>query len=116
MIYFSDTYLGFSDLDITNDKKVNQYKTDFYYASHSTFCTSISFPLFLFLIAIFKTLSELNGRVCFLVFDEVFGSQDEGRRFEIMDAFPTIKEQYRQIFLISYENEIKEIFERVVEL
>jgi len=39
--------------------------------------------------------------VGFLVFDE---------------AFHTIKEQYRQIFLISHESEIKEMFERVVEL
>ena len=69
-------------------------------------------------IAISKTLSELNGsaRVGFLAFDEVFGSQDEERRLEIMEAFHTIKEQYRQIFLISHESEIKEMFERVVEL
>ena len=77
--------------------------------------------------------------VGFLAFDEVFGSQDEERRFEIMEAFHTIKEQYRQIqpnvvqgctshtvpklqtvssycfrtLLISHESEIKEMFERV---
>ncbi|GIT97996.1 AAA family ATPase [Sulfurovum sp. TSL1] len=69
-------------------------------------------------IAISKTLSELSGSggVGFLAFDEVFGSQDEERRFEIMEAFHTIKEQYRQIFLISHESEIKEMFERMVEL
>ena len=69
-------------------------------------------------IAISKTLSELSGSggVGFLAFDEVFGSQDEERRFEIMEAFHTIKEQYRQIFLISHESEIKEMFEKVVEL
>jgi len=69
-------------------------------------------------IAISKTLSELNGAssVGFLAFDEVFGSQDENRRMEILEAFHTIKEQYRQIFLISHEMEIKEMFERVVEL
>jgi len=69
-------------------------------------------------IAISKTLSELSGSggVGFLAFDEVFGSQDEERRIQIMEAFHTIKEQYRQIFLISHESEIKEMFERVVEL
>ncbi len=69
-------------------------------------------------IAISRTLSELNGSsgVEFLAFDEVFGSQDEERRYEIMEAFQSVKEQYRQIFLISHENEIKEMFERVVEL
>ena len=69
-------------------------------------------------IAISKTLSELSGAssVEFLAFDEVFGSQDENRRMEILEAFHTIKEQYRQIFLISHEMEIKEMFEWVVEV
>jgi len=69
-------------------------------------------------IAISKTLTELNGAssIGFLAFDEVFGSQDEARRIEILEAFHTIKEQYRQIFLISHEMEIKEMFELVVEL
>ena len=69
-------------------------------------------------IAISKTLSELSGAssIEFLAFDEVFGSQDETRRMEIIEAFHTIKEQYRQIFLISHEMEIKEMFERVVEV
>ncbi|QKJ23309.1 AAA family ATPase [Poseidonibacter lekithochrous] len=69
-------------------------------------------------IAISKTLTELSGAssIGFLAFDEVFGSQDEARRMEILEAFHTIKEQYRQIFLISHEMEIKEMFESVVEL
>ncbi len=69
-------------------------------------------------IAISKTLTELSGAssIGFLAFDEVFGSQDEARRMEILEAFHTIKEQYRQIFLISHEMEIKEMFERIVEL
>lgn len=69
-------------------------------------------------IAISKTLTELSGtsNIGFLAFDEVFGSQDEARRMQIIEAFHTIKEQYRQIFLISHETEIKEMFERVIEL
>lgn len=69
-------------------------------------------------IAISKTLGELSGagNIGFLAFDEVFGSQDESRRMEILEAFHTIKEQYRQIFLISHEMEIKEMFEKIVEL
>jgi len=30
IIHFSDTHLGFSDLDIANDKGVNQREADFY--------------------------------------------------------------------------------------
>lgn len=69
-------------------------------------------------IAISKTLGELSGggNIGFLAFDEVFGSQDEERCIRIMEAFLTISESYRQIFLISHETEIKEMFERVVEL
>jgi exonuclease SbcC len=69
-------------------------------------------------IAISKTLGEFSGnsQIGFLAFDEVFGSQDESRRIQILEAFHLIKEQYRQIFLISHEMEIKEMFERVVEL
>nr|WP_269093218.1 SMC family ATPase [Aliarcobacter butzleri] len=69
-------------------------------------------------IAISKTLGELSGagNIGFLAFDEVFGSQDESRRMEILEAFHTIKEQYRQIFLISHEIEIKEMFERILEI
>ena len=69
-------------------------------------------------IAISKTLGELSGggNIGFLAFDEVFGSQDEERRIRIMEAFHTISESYRQIFLISHETEIKEMFERVIEL
>ena len=48
-----------------------------------------------------------------MAFDEVLGSQNEERRFEIMEAFHTIKEQYRQILVISHESEIKEMFERM---
>jgi len=69
-------------------------------------------------ISISKTLNTLNGssNIGFLAFDEIFGSQDEQRRLQILEAFHTIKEQYRQIFLISHEVEIKEMFETVIEL
>jgi exonuclease SbcC len=69
-------------------------------------------------ISISKTLNALNGssNIGFLAFDEIFGSQDEQRRLQILEAFHTIKEQYRQIFLISHEVEIKEMFETVIEL
>jgi len=69
-------------------------------------------------IAISQTLSELNGssKIAFLAFDEVFGSQDKERRYEMMEAFHTIKGQYRQIFLISHESEMIEMFENMIEL
>jgi len=62
-----------------------------------------------------KILSGCGG-VGFLAFDEVFGSQDEERQYKIMEAFHITTEQYRQIFLISHEGEIKEMFERSIAL
>ncbi len=69
-------------------------------------------------IAISKTLNELNSNtnIGFLAFDEIFGSQDEQRRYAIMESFNKISSNYRQIFLISHEKEIKEMFEFVIEL
>ncbi|WP_297525460.1 metallophosphoesterase, partial [Sulfurovum sp.] len=32
IIHFSDTHLGFSDLDVTNDEGINQREADFYKA------------------------------------------------------------------------------------
>ncbi|MDD3342822.1 MAG: metallophosphoesterase [Sulfurospirillaceae bacterium] len=147
LIHFSDTHLGFNDLDIINEQGINQREADVYDAFmqvieqikaikpdyiihtgdlfHRTHPSNFTFTKYtqdlanlVLRIAISKTLSELSGAnsVGFLAFDEVFGSQDENRRMEILEVFHTIKEQYRQIFLISHEMEIKEIFERVVEL
>ncbi len=69
-------------------------------------------------IAISKTLNELSSSstIGFLAFDEVFGSQDQQRRYAIMESFNKISQHYREIFLISHDPEIKEMFERVIEL
>ena len=69
-------------------------------------------------IAISKTLNELSSHssIGFLAFDEVFGSQDEERRYAIMQSFYKISQHYREIFLISHDREIKEMFERVIDL
>jgi exonuclease SbcC len=61
-----------------------------------------------------KELKKIKS--CLDFWGGIFESQDESRRIEILEAFHTIKEQYRQIFLISHEMEIKEMFEGVVEL
>jgi len=45
--------------------------------------------------------------------DKRLSSHSGGVRFL---AFCTIKEQYWQIFVISHESEMREMFERVVEL
>ena len=129
LIHFSGTHLGFNDLDVLNEQVIDVISTgDVFHHPYSSPFTFTKFALLTSYaqdranlglhIAISKTLSEPNGTnsVGFLAFDEVFWSQDESRRMEILEAIHSIKEQYRQIFLISHEMEIKEMFKRVVEL
>lgn len=106
LIHFSDTHLGFNKFTafLHVSTRLCNSKLHFY-AIYFPYSRPILLEYFLFS---FLTILK--------IFDEVFGSQDENRKMEIFEAFHTIKEQYRQIFLISHEMEIKEMFERVVEL
>ena len=67
-------------------------------------------------IAISRTVRDLagGGSIGFLGFDEIFGSQDLDRRREIMNALLYLKEMYRQIFIISHVEEIREEFPHVL--
>ncbi len=70
-------------------------------------------------IGISKALAELSGSsgaLHFLGFDEIFGSQDEERRFEILSAFDLLKEQYRQIYIVSHIDTVKEYFPSILEI
>ncbi len=70
-------------------------------------------------IGISRAIAELSGSeegLSFLGFDEIFGSQDEDRRFEILKALDHLKEQYRQIYIVSHINSIKEHFPEILEV
>ena len=70
-------------------------------------------------IGISRAIAELSGRgsnLGFLGFDEVFGSQDEDRRFGILHALEHLKEQYRQIYIISHINSVKEHFPSILQI
>ncbi|MCC6447997.1 MAG: SMC family ATPase [Chitinophagaceae bacterium] len=70
-------------------------------------------------IAITKAISELSGSqntLNFLAFDEVFGSQDEDRRYEILSALNFLQEQFRQIYIISHVETVKEYFPNILEV
>jgi len=70
-------------------------------------------------IGISKAIAELSGSQSatqFLGFDEIFGSQDEERRFEILLALDLLKEQYRQIYIISHIHAVKEHFPNILEV
>ncbi len=70
-------------------------------------------------IAITKAIFELSGAsnlIGFLGFDEVLGSQDEERRIEIMQAFLFLKEQFRQIYVVSHIETLKDFFPYLLEV
>jgi exonuclease SbcC len=70
-------------------------------------------------IAITHSIMELNGNgqtVEFLAFDEIFGSQDEERRHEMMVALNHLQEQFRQIYIISHMESQKDYFPHILEV
>lgn len=70
-------------------------------------------------IAITKAIMDLGGAgqaLEFLAFDEIFGSQDEERRLEMMLALNLLQEQFRQIYIISHIESQKDYFPNILEI
>ncbi|MFN0036971.1 MAG: SMC family ATPase, partial [Saprospiraceae bacterium] len=72
-------------------------------------------------IAITKAIMDLSGssaerRMEFLAFDEIFGSQDEERRMEMMMALNYLQEQFRQIYIVSHIESLKDYFPHLLEV
>lgn len=67
-------------------------------------------------IAISNAITDVSGSgaVGFMAFDEIFGSQDNDRRASIMNALYSLQEQYRQIFIISHIDDVKELFPAIL--
>ena len=70
-------------------------------------------------IAVTRAIMELSGAgqsVEFLAFDEIFGSQDEERRHEMMLALNYLQEQFRQIYIVSHIESLKDYFPNILEV
>lgn len=61
-------------------------------------------------IAVSDIVAERAGgrHINFLVLDEIFGSQDEERRGEILNMLQELTSQFRQIFLITHVDDFKD--------
>lgn len=61
-------------------------------------------------IAVSDIVAERAGgrHINFLVLDEIFGSQDEEHRREILNTLQELTSQFRQIFLITHIEDLKE--------
>ncbi len=66
-------------------------------------------------LAISEVITERAGGVFnFIILDEIFGSQDYIRRQNIIDALSSLSSKYRQIFLITHVDEIKNDMENII--
>lgn len=61
-------------------------------------------------LAISRIIADRTGAtpINFLILDEIFGSQDPGRKRSVMTALGRLSSQFRQIFLITHIEDIKD--------
>jgi exonuclease SbcC len=66
-------------------------------------------------LAISEVITERSGGVFnFIILDEIFGSQDNIRRKNILNALSGLSSKFRQIFLITHVDELKNDMENVI--
>jgi len=66
-------------------------------------------------LAISEVITERAGGVFnFIILDEIFGSQDTIRRQNIMKALNELSSKFRQIFLITHVDDVKNYMENII--
>jgi exonuclease SbcC len=66
-------------------------------------------------LAISEVITERAGGVFnFIILDEIFGSQDVYRRQNIMKALNSLSSKFRQIFLITHIDDVKNDMENII--
>jgi len=67
-------------------------------------------------IAVSQVVAERSGKsqVNFIVLDEIFGSQDEQRKDLILSALQQLSSQFRQIFVITHVEGIKDVLPVII--
>ena len=66
-------------------------------------------------LAISEVITERAGGVFnFIILDEIFGSQDVFRRQNIMKALNGLSSKFRQIFLITHVEDVKDDMENII--
>jgi len=66
-------------------------------------------------LAISEVITERAGGVFnFIILDEIFGSQDVFRRQNIMKALNALSSKFRQIFLITHVDDVKNDMENII--
>jgi exonuclease SbcC len=67
-------------------------------------------------LAVSRIIADRTGAnpMNFLILDEIFGSLDPGRKRSVMSALVGISGQFRQIFLITHIEEVKDLMNHVI--
>lgn len=66
-------------------------------------------------LAISLMISESSGvEFSFIILDEIFGSQDQLRKESILNGLARLKNRFRQIFLITHIDDIKDSVENLI--
>jgi exonuclease SbcC len=66
-------------------------------------------------LAISEVITErAGGAFNFIILDEIFGSQDTFRRQNIMKALNSLSSKFRQIFLITHVDDVKNYMENII--
>lgn len=67
-------------------------------------------------LAISRIIADRTGanQINFLILDEIFGSQDPSRKRSVMTALTRLSSQFRQIFLITHIEDIKDLMGNVI--
>ncbi len=66
-------------------------------------------------LAISRVIADKAGSaVNFLILDEIFGSQDQVRKRGIMNAFEQLSKQFKQIFLITHIDDVKDLMSNAI--
>ncbi len=68
-------------------------------------------------LSISEFITERAGGIFnFIILDEIFGSQDNIRRQNIMKALNALSSKFRQIFIITHVDEIKNYVENIIQV
>jgi exonuclease SbcC len=69
-------------------------------------------------LAISRVIAERTGAnpINVLVLDEIFGSQDPERKRNVMSTLTRLSAQFRQIFLITHVEEVKDLMAHVIQV
>jgi len=67
-------------------------------------------------LAISRIIADRTGAtpINFLILDEIFGSQDPSRKRSVMAALSKLSTQFRQIFLITHIEDVKDSMNYVI--